>query len=117
MSADALQEAFLRGPAPPSAETVAEALSCKLGKALLRRFEDKSEACREAAVSTFKAMLQVGCITMHGSSCHYGIPAAEHHSCTISWPAAAATALAGLHLRRFLKQLFCALLVCFLQDP
>jgi hypothetical protein len=42
---------------------VAEALSCKLGKALLRRFEDKSEACREAAVSTFKAMLQVGCTT------------------------------------------------------
>jgi hypothetical protein len=54
-----LQAAFVNSTPPPSAEAVAEALSCKLGKALLRRFEDKSEACREAAVSTFKAMLQV----------------------------------------------------------
>ncbi|WIA41829.1 hypothetical protein OEZ86_009159 [Tetradesmus obliquus] len=55
-----VQVAFVSRTPPPSAEDVAEALSCKLGKALLRRFEDKSEACREAAVSTFNAMLQAG---------------------------------------------------------
>lgn len=32
----------------------------KLGKALLRRYDDPSEACRELAISTMTGLMQVG---------------------------------------------------------
>ncbi|KAF8058324.1 Dnaaf5 [Scenedesmus sp. PABB004] len=53
-------QAALDCAAAPGAEAAAAsvaAASTQLGKALLRRFEDASEACREAAVAAFASLL------------------------------------------------------------
>ena len=46
------------GPCPPAAAE--EALGSGLGKALLRRFDDSSEVCRDYAASIFLHLLQQG---------------------------------------------------------
>lgn len=96
------QATFITCTPPLEPEAVADVLSCKLGKALLRRFEDTSEACRELAVTTLQAMLQVtgsagpqptlrflciscikgvmACCHVTGGSCSNPVPAAIRYA-------------------------------------
>eukprot|EP00879_Flechtneria_rotunda_P022808 GHRR01024092.1.p2 GENE.GHRR01024092.1~~GHRR01024092.1.p2 ORF type:complete len:126 (+),score=27.28 GHRR01024092.1:496-873(+) len=55
-----LLQAMYLSPHPAPADVIAEALTSKLGKGLLRQFDNRSEACRELVVSTFKRLLQAG---------------------------------------------------------
>lgn len=59
-----MQATYAADAAPSTAEAdaaaVAEVLTSKLGKSLLRRFDDSIESCREIAVTIFKHMLQAG---------------------------------------------------------
>lgn len=57
------KQALLLRPAsalPVPEDLIQDWLEGKVGKALLRRFDDPAEACREQAVSTLTALLQVG---------------------------------------------------------
>lgn len=55
-------QALLLRPAsalPVPEDLIQDWLEGKVGKALLRRFDDPAEACREQAVSMLSALLQV----------------------------------------------------------